>query len=60
MFEKMLAFLQKKMCDFGRPLKSKLHPLTKEQKTSNPKLSHECILVENVIRKLKSFRILSE
>jgi hypothetical protein len=40
--------------------KSKLHPLTKEQKASNHKLSHERILVENVIRKLKIFRILSE
>ena len=40
--------------------KSKLHPLTKEQKTSNRHLSHERILVENVIRKLKIFRILSE
>ena len=40
--------------------KSKLHPLTKEQKASNRKLSHERILVENVIRRLKNFRILSE
>jgi len=40
--------------------KSKLHPLTQEQKTSNRKLSHERILVENVIRRLKIFRILSE
>jgi transposase len=40
--------------------KSKLHPLTKEQKTSNRQLSHERILVENVIRRLKIFRILSE
>ncbi len=40
--------------------KSKLHPLTKEQKASNRQLSHERILVENVIRKLKIFRILSE
>ena len=40
--------------------KSKLHPLTKEQKASNHKLSHERILVENVIRRLKIFRILSE
>jgi transposase len=40
--------------------KSKLHPLTKEQKASNRKLSHERILVENVIRRLKIFRILSE
>jgi hypothetical protein len=40
--------------------KSKLHPLTKEQKESNRQLSHERVLVENVIRKLKIFRILSE
>jgi IS5 family transposase len=40
--------------------KSKLHPLTKEQKANNRQLSHERILVENVIRKLKVFRILSE
>jgi transposase len=40
--------------------KSKLHPLTKEQKASNRKLSRERILVENVIRRLKIFRILSE
>jgi transposase len=40
--------------------KSKLHPLTKEQKASNRQLSHERILVENIIRKLKIFRILSE
>jgi DDE superfamily endonuclease len=40
--------------------KSKLHPLTKEQKASNRQISHERILVENVIRKLKIFRILSE
>ena len=40
--------------------KSKLHPLTKEQKTSNRKISRERIFVENVIRKLKIFRILSE
>lgn len=40
--------------------KSKLHPLTQEQKSSNRKLSRERILVENVIRRLKIFRILSE
>lgn len=40
--------------------KSKLHPLTKQQKASNRKLSCERILVENVIRRLKIFRILSE
>ncbi len=39
---------------------SKLHPLTREQKASNRKLSHHRILIENVIRRLKVFRILSE
>jgi hypothetical protein len=39
---------------------SKLHPLTEEQKASNRKLSHERILVENVIRRLKILRVLSE
>lgn len=40
--------------------KSKLHPLTKAQKTNNHNLSRERIFVENVIRRLKIFRILSE
>jgi transposase len=40
--------------------KSKLHPLTQEQKASNRQLSRERVLVENVIRRLKIFRILSE
>lgn len=40
--------------------RSKLHPLTPEQKASNRKLSHERILIENIIRRLKIFRILSE
>ena len=40
--------------------KTKLHPLSKEQKASNHTLSQERILIENVIRKLKIFRILSE
>jgi hypothetical protein len=40
--------------------KSKLHPLTKAQKTDNHNLSRERIFVENVIRRLKIFRILSE
>ena len=34
--------------------------LTKEQQKSNWHLSHERVLIENVIRKLKIFRILSE
>lgn len=40
--------------------KSKLHPLSQEQKASNRKLSHKRILIENIIRRLKIFRILSE
>jgi len=34
--------------------------LSKEQKASNLALSQERILIENIIRKLKVFRILSE
>jgi len=40
--------------------KSKLHPLSQEQKASNRALSRKRILIENIIRKLKIFRILSE
>jgi transposase len=40
--------------------KSKLHPVSLEQKASNRKLSKKRILIENIIRKLKIFRILSE
>ncbi len=40
--------------------KSKLHPLTAEQKASNRALSHKRIWAEHVIRSLKIFRILSE
>ena len=40
--------------------KTKLHPLSKGQKASNRALSRERILIENIIRKLKIFRILSE
>jgi len=40
--------------------KSKLHPLSKEQKASNRALSQKRILIENIIRRLKIFRILSE
>ena len=39
---------------------SKLHQLTKEQKKYNRALSRKRILIENIIRKLKIFRILSE
>jgi hypothetical protein len=40
--------------------KPRRHRLTKEQQESNWRLSHERVLIENVIRKLKIFRILSE
>jgi transposase len=40
--------------------KSKLHPLTKEQKQENRQVSRERFLVEHVIRRLKIFRILAE
>lgn len=40
--------------------KSKLHPLSQEQKASNRALSRKRIFVENIIRRLKIFRILSE
>jgi len=40
--------------------KSKLHPLSQEQKVSNRALSRKRILIENIIRRLKIFRILSE
>jgi hypothetical protein len=43
------------------PLKStKKNPLTKQQKKENHKLSSSRVLVENVIRTLKIFRILAE
>ena len=40
--------------------KSKLHPLSDEQKASNRVISSKRIFVENIIRRLKIFRILSE
>ena len=40
--------------------KSKLHPLSQEQKASNRALSRKRILIENIIHRLKIFRILSE
>ena len=40
--------------------KSKHHPLTPEQKAANRELAKQRILVENVIGRLKVFRILSE
>jgi len=40
--------------------KSKLHPLSDAQKASNQALSRKRIFVENIICRLKIFRILSE
>ena len=40
--------------------KSNLHPLSHEQKANNRDLSRKRILIENIIRRLKIFRILSE
>ncbi len=40
--------------------KSKLHPLTHEQKASNRQLSSERFVVEHIIRSVKIFRILAE
>ncbi len=40
--------------------KSKLHPLSQAQKADNRALSRKRILIENIIRRLKIFRILSE
>ena len=40
--------------------KSKLHPLSQEQKARNRDWSRKRILIENIVRKLKIFRILSE
>jgi len=40
--------------------KSKLHPLSQALKASNRVLSRKRILIENIIRRLKIFRILSE
>jgi len=40
--------------------KSKLHPLTKEQKADNRQLARERCVVEHIIRSVKIFRILAE
>ena len=39
---------------------SKKHPLTKQEKKQNHQISSERVLVENVIRKIKIFRIMAE
>ena len=40
--------------------KSKLHPLTPEQKTANRELARQRIFCEHIIGRLKVFRILSD
>ena len=40
--------------------KSKLHPVSQAHKHSNRTLSRKRIFIENIIRRLKIFRILSE
>ena len=53
--------LQKKHDKVLIPKKnSKLHKLTKEERRANRELSKKRIKVENVIRRLKIFRILGE
>jgi hypothetical protein len=39
---------------------SKYHPLTREEKKFNKKVSRSRVLVEHVIRRIKVFRIMSE
>jgi len=39
---------------------SKKHPLTKQEKKQNHQISSKRVLVENVIRKIKIFRIMAE
>ena len=52
---------QKEHPNTAKPFKkSKLHPLTKEQKRANREQARERIAVENVIGSIKRFRILSE
>ena len=53
--------LQNVMANVILPLKnSKLHQLTREEKQHNRQLASKRVKVENVIRRLKIFRILSE
>jgi Transposase and inactivated derivatives len=40
--------------------RSKLHPLTKEQKLFNRELSQERIVIENINARIKTFKIMSE
>jgi len=39
---------------------SKKHPLTKQEKKQNHQISSERVFVENIIRKIKIFRIMAE
>jgi hypothetical protein len=39
---------------------SKKHPLTKEEKEQNHQISSKRVVVENVIRKIKIFKLMSE
>ena len=53
--------LQKEHQNTGIPTKkTKLKPLTKEQKTQNRQIARDRVLAENVIGALKRFRILAE
>jgi DDE superfamily endonuclease len=53
--------LQKEHKNTDMPIKkSKLYPLTKEQKKANREQSRQRVFVENVIGILKRFRILAE
>ena len=53
--------LQKIHSNSQLPFKStKKHPLAKQEKSSNKLLSASRVLVENVIRRLKIFRVLAE
>jgi hypothetical protein len=53
--------LQKLHSNCQIPLKStKKHPLTKQQRRDNKCLSGSRVLVENVIRRLKIFKVIAE
>jgi IS5 family transposase len=53
--------LKKLHANSGLPKRnSKKHPLTKQEKEQNRQISSERVLVENVIRKIKIFRIMAE
>ena len=53
--------LKKRHANSRLPAKrSKLHPLTGEQRRDNRQLSRERLVIEHIIRSVKIFRILSE